>query len=118
MDATILSASSDLLIEQLLSAKLNDDEIAIGLSSKSGTITADLLWDEYNTEQMLSLRYHEDGHFDLFYSYYDDDKEGYVTVVHDLNDDQIHSLPDGLAPVMARALATGKPISVRGNQLT
>ncbi|PZR29158.1 MAG: hypothetical protein DI535_03855 [Citrobacter freundii] len=117
MDAATLSASSDQLIEQLLSAKLNEDEIVIGISWQNGITTAVLTWDEYNNEQILSLRYYKEGYFDLYYSYYDDGRGSYVSLVHDLNKDQISSLPEGLAAVMAQALVADQPIIISKNQL-
>lgn len=117
MDAATFSASSDLLIEQLLSAKLNEHQIEIGISSQAGLTTADLTWDEYNTEHILLLRYHKDGHFDLYYSYYDDDRGSYISLVHELSEEQTRSLPEGLAPVMAQVLTADRPIVIRENQL-
>lgn len=118
MDIQTLSEFSDSLIEQLLSTKFSDRQLEIGITRHDSMTTADLTWNEYDTDQILSLRYHRDGHFDLFYHYYDDEQEGYISLVHDLDVEQTCRLPEGLATVMAKALIDDRPLSINDRQLS
>lgn len=72
---------------------------------------------EYDSDTELSIRYHGGDHYDLYFTYYDDDKGNYISVTHRYTPEETAGLPQGLLQLLQRTFATKESQKADGNTL-
>jgi hypothetical protein len=94
-----------------------DGELGTGFAVQGKKSWALVTMNEYDGDTELSIRYHGGDHYDLYFSYYDDDKENYVSVTHAYTPEEIAGLPQGLLQLLQRTFATEESQTANGNTL-
>ena len=97
---------------------LHEGDIGTGLGYKGCKTWAMITMNEYDSETQLSLSFHGNDVYDLYFEYYDDDKQKSVAVNYILTEQEIEGLPPGLRDLLKSTLQKGKSQHISGKQLS
>ncbi len=92
----------------LILSLVSEESIGTGMGTKGKKEWAEITMNEYDGDRRLSLRYHPDKTYDLFFMYYNDDKEDWEEISHNFSSEEAADLPAGLRLLLEETLNSGK----------
>ena len=105
---------TDKLLLLVIAKNLEDETFEIGISGQGDNNWSIVSYNQLDTDKDLSLRF--DGKvFDLYFSFYDEGVEDYVSVSEKLSGDRLMIIPKGLQSLMKTALERDKALVVNKN---
>lgn len=108
--------NSAAIIEKLITEALTETHLEVLFDYLDQDQWAFITTHHYEEDKEISLRLHSTNVFKLILGYYDDEDE-FHEIIHELNAEEQHAIPDGLQKLMQKVVNDEQSIKVATNLL-
>ena len=105
------------LIEKIITEVLSKPHVDVHFDFFEKDQWAAVTINQYEEDKEFSIRYHINNTYDLVVGYYDDEDE-FFEINHQLSQDEIDSLPDGIKKIMKKVVNDEDGLRVASSLLT
>lgn len=105
------------MIEKLVTEVVSKDVVEVRFEFEGNLQWSVISMHNYEEDQEISLRLHNNNQFELYFGYYDDEDE-FFEILQTLKPEEILIIPKGLQKVMAKVLADERGMRLPGNFLS
>jgi hypothetical protein len=113
----LIEKHSDKVVENLVAVIVSEATVEVRFEFQDSDQWAVTSVHNYEEDNETSLRLFNDGRYELYYGYYNDDDE-FFEIVKTLTPEEKNIIPRGLQKVMAKVLADERGMRLPGKLLT
>ncbi|MES2005225.1 MAG: hypothetical protein V4450_11955 [Bacteroidota bacterium] len=105
------------MIERLVTWAVSTESVEIHFDYQDNDQWAIVSMHVYEEDKEISLRLHNNGLYDLYFGYYDDEDE-FFEIIHQLTDEEKKIIPEALQKLMQHVVDKEEGVRIPGNFLS